>query len=235
MTTQEQYIERLKEMTATKFGRPVVTAEEYGALSDAVFEEIGIRVDVPAIKHLYTHTSYAISPRPTTLSALARYVGYGSWSDFCTARDVQPADDQEQIPVVRRWGVIAGFALAAVATVVCITVLLIPREKEMTEAEARYAAVDERFNAVLSTWAAITTEHCNELRGFYDKNNISNYHAHVMESNAEFSNNLSERIGEDITIYAVEHNITVDNATIDRTADAIAVICTSMCDNLLYE
>ena len=49
MTTQEQYIERLKEMTATKFGRSVVTTEDYGALSDAIFEEVGIRLDIPSI------------------------------------------------------------------------------------------------------------------------------------------------------------------------------------------
>ena len=41
-------------MTATKFGRSVATTEDYGALSDAIFEEIGIRLDIPSIKHLYT-------------------------------------------------------------------------------------------------------------------------------------------------------------------------------------
>ena len=235
MTTQEQYIERLKEMTATKFGRSVVTTEDYGALSDAIFEEVGIRLDIPSIKHLYTHTSYAISPRPTTLSALAKYVGYASWSDFCTARDIQPAEDQEKIPVVRRWRVIIGFAVAAIALIVMLIVMLLPREEEMTEAQTMYRAVDDRFNAVLSTWAAITTEHCNDLRQYYDEQNMSNYHAHIIECNNAFATDLEARIGEDITRYAVEHNITVDNATIDNAAKAIATICNSMCDNLLYE
>lgn len=235
MTTQEQYIERLKEMTSAKFGRAVAMAEDYGALSDAIFDEIGIRVDIPAIKHLYTHTSYAISPRPTTLSALAKYLGYGSWSDFCTARDIQPAEDSEQIPVVRRWGVIGAVAGIAVAIIATIIILLIPREKPMTDAEAMVAAVDERFNGVLTTWAAITTEHCNDVRQFYDEQNKSNYHAHIVERNNAFTSDIEARIGEDITRYAVENNITVDNATIDRTAEAIAKICNSICDNLLYE
>ena len=222
-------------MTATKFGRSVATTEDYGALSDAIFEEIGIRLDIPSIKHLYTHTSYAISPRPTTLSALAKFVGYASWSDFCTARDIQPAEDTEKIPVVRRWRVIIGFVIAAIALIVMLIVLLLPREEEMTEAEAMYRAVDDRFNAVLSTWAAITTEHCNDVRQYYDEQNMSNYHAHIIECNNAFATDLEARIGEDITRYAVEHNITVDNATIDSTAKAIATICNSMCDNLLYE
>ena len=233
MTTQEQYIERLKELTTTKFGRVIAGVEEYTALAEAVAEATGIQLDVPSLKHLFTHTSYAISPRPTTLSALARYVGYGGWTDFCTSRDVLPAEDEEKIPIVRRWGMIAGAVLAAVTLIISIAVIIIHREEPMTEAEKLYSAVDERFHGVKNRWTAATTEHCNEMRTYYDESDMASYRKIVAERNDEFMVNLYAEIGEDITLYAVEHNITVDNATIDRTADAIAALCQSMCDNLI--
>ena len=44
MTTQEQYIERLKELTTAEFGRQILTHDDCIALSNAVLESVGMKV-----------------------------------------------------------------------------------------------------------------------------------------------------------------------------------------------
>ena len=45
MTTQEQYIERLKELVTNEFGRQIMTPEDCMTLSNAVREAVGIAID----------------------------------------------------------------------------------------------------------------------------------------------------------------------------------------------
>lgn len=87
MTTQQQYIERLKGMVVAEFGRGIATTEDCAALSRAVAEAIDMHLDANDYAKLFIPQSN-IAPRPVTLSALTRYVGYESWSSFCSSSDV---------------------------------------------------------------------------------------------------------------------------------------------------
>ena len=74
MTTQEQYIARLKEFVEAKFGQRITTIEDCDALSEAVGEATNIKLDSRAFMPIFVHDSRAIAPRPVTLSTLARYL-----------------------------------------------------------------------------------------------------------------------------------------------------------------
>ena len=71
MTTQQQYIERLKGMVVLKFGRGIATAEDCVALSEAVAEVTDMQLDANDYAKLFIPQSN-IAPRPVTLSALTR-------------------------------------------------------------------------------------------------------------------------------------------------------------------
>ena len=53
MTTQEQYIERLRELVEAKFGRTITTMEDCEELSVAVGETTNIRLDSRAFIPLF--------------------------------------------------------------------------------------------------------------------------------------------------------------------------------------
>lgn len=238
MTTQEQYIERLKELVSAKYGRRPSTEEEFTELAQIVAEKTAINLEIASLKHLFAPvTRNSVAPRPITLSTLARYVGYAGWADFCTARDVLPANDTELIPVTHRWGVMLLTISAVVVVIITAIVLLRGNKEEVTVSESMEAveAVYDRFAPVKEEWTAATTEYCNALREYYDESNIDGYITHVEGVNKEYISQLRANIERDIARYAVTNNITIDDATIARTADAIALICERMCDNLLVE
>lgn len=234
MTTQEQYIERLKELVAVKYGRPITTVEECASLLDDVAEQTHVVLGVNALEQMFVVCDGKYMPRPHILSTLARYVGYGGWSDFCTSSDVVPAEDRDNIRMPQRWGVIILTAVAVVVVVVTAVLLLRGGEEAVEEPSAAIVAVegvDSRFTYVKDEWVAGTTEHCLAVREWEDMD-AEAYMAHVQSVNEQYKTLMNEAIRRDLVLYAAAHNITVDDATIESTAQAIAQICSSMCDCL---
>ena len=137
MTTQEQYVARLKEFVEAKFGRSITSLEDCDALSEAVGEATNIKLDSRAFLPIFVHNSRAVAPRPVTLSTLARYLGYNSWSEFCTSSNVLPAEDTDVIPVVRRWGVIILTALAIVVVAGAIIFLIRAVDSDKSKVEPK--------------------------------------------------------------------------------------------------
>lgn len=236
MTMQEQYIQRLKELTISRFGRTITTMEDCEALSDDVFNEIGIKISPSSLEQLFCSKMPNMAPRPATISTLARYLGYGSWSDFCTARDIRPAEDTEQIPVTHRWGVILLTALAVVVVVVTAIMLLQGDDDTAPDTgEVATEVVDTRFTIIEEEWRAAATEHCNALREYYNEKYINEFIAHAESVNSEFIAIVRQNAYNDIAHYAATNNITVDNATIEQTANAIVTACELICNNLVNE
>jgi hypothetical protein len=67
MTTQEQYIQRLKELVIATFGRNITTSEDCIALSNAIVENVGISVDVESLEQLFLGDNSHLAPRPVML------------------------------------------------------------------------------------------------------------------------------------------------------------------------
>lgn len=226
MTTQEQYIERLKELVIAEFGRPILTTDDCIALSNAVLESVGISIEHESLEQLFIAEGYA-APRPLMLSSLARFVGYTGWSDFCTAGDITPSEDKDALPIVRRWGVIGLTAIAVIIVVISIVALVSSGNSDGDD-----ESVDSRFRHVEQLWLSRTEERCNTLRTYYNEREANRYNQRVDKFIDRYEIVLEKKVKNDIKDYAIQNKITVDNDTIDKTAEIIIESCLEMCENI---
>ena len=226
MTTQEQYIERLKELVIAEFGRPILTTDDCIALSNAVLESVGISIEHESLEQLFIAEGYA-APRPLMLSSLARFVGYTGWSDFCTAGDITPSEDKDALPIVRRWGVIGLTAIAVIIVVISIVALV-----NSGNSGGDDECVDSRFRNVEQLWLSRTEERCNTLRTYYNEREAHRYNQRVDKFIDRYEILLEKKVKNDIKDYAIQNKITVDNDTIDKTAEIIIESCLEMCENI---
>lgn len=228
MTTQEQYVARLKEFVEAKFGRSITSLEDCDALSEAVGEATNIKLDSRAFMPIFVHDSRAVAPRPVTLSTLARYLGYNSWSEFCTSSNVLPAEDTDVIPVVRRWGVIILTALAIVVVAGAIIFLIRAVDGDKSKVDNRHLEVVER---VEQRWMARTMEECNAMRAYKsDSTYVDMLDAFALEYNEL----LDAEVLRDIRDAVDGEGISISDENIAAHADTIANRCRAMY-NVLYK
>jgi hypothetical protein len=227
MTTQQQYIERLKGMVVLKFGRGIATAEDCVALSEAVAEVTDMQLDANDYVKLFIPQSN-IAPRPVTLSALTRYVGYDSWSTFCSSSEVRPAEDSDIIPTPRRWGVFI-LTIVAIIVVVVTAIALLDGGKDdvvvVENADVVVAMVEER-------WLARTLEECNALRAYADEQNYSERIDAFME---EYCTTLYDEISSHIISDMQRHSISLTDDEVASYTNSIVVQCCTMCETLRME
>lgn len=228
MTTQEQYVARLKEFVEAKFGRSITSLEDCDALSEAVGEATNIKLDSRAFMPIFVHDSRAVAPRPVTLSTLARYLGYNSWSEFCTSSNVLPAEDTDVIPVVRRWGVIILTALAIVVVAGAIIFLIRAVDSDRSKVDNRHLEVVER---VEQRWVSRTMEECNAMRAYKsDSTYVDMLDAFALEYNEL----LDAEVLRDIRDAVEGEGISISDENIAAHADTIANRCRAMY-NVLYK
>lgn len=227
MTTQQQYIERLKDMVAQKLGRRIASADDCSMLSDAVREATGMQLDANDYYGLFFPKSN-IAPRPVVLSALTRYVGYDSWSTFCSSSDVRPAEDSDVIPTPRRWGV---FILTFIAVVVVIVtaVALLGGGKErvvvLENADVVVEMVEER-------WLARTLEECNALRAYSGDDDYTERIDTFME---KYTTTLYDEVASELISALDRYGITLEKEKVDSYAETIMAQCYTMCETLYVE
>ena len=224
MTTQEQYIARLREIVQTKFGRRITTMEDCDALSEAVGEATNIKLDSRAYMPIF---NAGVAPRPVALSTLARYLGYSSWGDFCASSSVVPAEDADVIPVVRRWGVIVLTALAIIVVIGAIIFLLMwgGESNDARRIEPIIADVEER-------WVARTMEECNALRAYRAD---STYVDMLNNFAVGYDTVLQNDVARHIHAAVKEHGIAVNDSEIEMYSDSITSRCKSMYEVLYLE
>lgn len=227
MTTQQQYIERLKDMVAQEFGRSIATAEDCVALSKAVEEVTDMRLDANDYATLFFPKSN-IAPRPVILSALTRYVGYESWSSFCSSSDVLPAEDSDIIPTPRRWGVFILTLAALVVVVVTAVVLLNGGSDEVIVTENPDVVVE----GVEERWLARTLEECNALRAYVDE---VDYAERIDTFMDEYCTTLYDEIASELISMLGEHNISLPAEDVASYAETIMAQCYTMCETLHAE
>lgn len=56
--------------------------DEFNLLSDSIMETTGVQLSVTTLKRIWGKVAYNSNPTITTLNALAKYIGYPSWSEF---------------------------------------------------------------------------------------------------------------------------------------------------------
>lgn len=227
MTTQQQYIERLKDMVTRKFGRGIATMEDCITLSEAVREATEMQLDAQDYARLFMPKTN-IAPRPVTLSALTRYVGYDSWSSFCSSSDVLPAEDSDIIPTPRRWGVFI-LTLIAIIVVIATAVILLNGGKDTAVALEDTDIIVER---VEERWLARTLEECNALRAYSEQEGYTERIDAFIEN---YSATLYDNIASEMISLFDTYNISLPAETITSYVEAIMVECYTMCETLYIE
>ena len=228
MTLQEQYIERLRSMVEAKFGRSITTDEDCRDLVDAVAQATNMRLDERNYASLFMPKE-GVAPRPVTLSALTRYVGYDCWSEFCTSADVMPAEDIDKIPAPRYWGVTL-LTIVAIVVVAISAIIMLRDNRESKDMEvSRVAQLVEEHSDM---WLARTQEECNAVRVHADS---KEYSKRVEEFIEEYCTTLYDEVSSELILRADEENIEISVEDIALYAERITASCCRMCEALIEE
>ena len=228
MTLQEQYIERLRGMVVVKYGRDIASVDECCALAEAVAEATDMRLSAKDYASLFMPQS-GVAPRPVTLSALAQYVGYDSWSSFCSSSDVTPAADSDILPTPRYWGVVILTALAVVVVIITAMLLLGNGDKK-TETES--VTIETVITSVEDRWHARTVEECNAVRAYFDD---EDYAERVDSFIEDYCTTLYDDISAALIYDAEQVGIELSDEDIALYTECIATSCSAMCQSLSAE
>lgn len=164
--SERNHIEDLKEAVVATFARTLDSPTDFDALSADVAKRTGENVSTSTLRRLYGYTKPAVVPRPSTLSVLARYVGYAGWSEFCQASEGQPTVASTPR---RLWLWIALAGIVAVAAVI-VALLIAGRDGAQRPSEATVepssvvAPTTQPHRAMLEKYRRESLQFCNEVR-----------------------------------------------------------------------
>lgn len=144
------YLEIARKKLEQKLGWGSVdewSSEDFQTLSDAILASTDLSLSVTTIKRLVGRVNYNATPHPTTLNAVARFLGYANWRAFKQAFNTPPKPSPaekvkvisttEAIPPVpdlpgqktRRW---RAFILPGALLVLIMVIAIASRKKDQT-------------------------------------------------------------------------------------------------------
>lgn len=82
MDTNELY-KKLQQELIKKVGRTLESPSDFIFLAQKIFEETKVQISDTTLKRFFGYISPAGQLRTSSLSAMARYLGYSGWSTFC--------------------------------------------------------------------------------------------------------------------------------------------------------
>lgn len=88
MDANEQY-KRLQDELIKKVGRTLESPSDFIFLAQKIFEETKVKISETTLKRFFGYISPAGELRTSSLSAMARYLGYSGWSTFCNGNDAE--------------------------------------------------------------------------------------------------------------------------------------------------
>lgn len=156
MTSKNQkYIDCLKNEVCLKFGRTLESTTDFDALSGSIQKNISESISPSTLKRVFGYVKYGMTPSATTLSILARYVGYSGWSDFCKNYDLP-----EKHKGLRLWNgkknkwTLVLFISCLILVSACLVMILSPgkfRHKDVaTQAQDAMPADSAVYGTVIS-------------------------------------------------------------------------------------
>lgn len=234
-TTQEQYIIKLKQMVVKRYGSNISSADDCAALSDAVEQAVGVRIDMPSLQMLFSRNNRTVTPRHAVLTALAKYVGYAEgWSEFCFACTPEVESESRKIPIKRRWGAIIGVTCVVIAVAISVLLFVSGNSSSSTKA-AEPTQYELIVDNVKHTWSVITEERCVVARS-YDATNRQAFESNITTLINEYkSNETVEKIVKDIEAQANEMGITYSPNLVDSSAREIVQHCVLIINTLREE
>ncbi|MDE6535968.1 MAG: hypothetical protein K2K82_08200 [Muribaculaceae bacterium] len=84
MEIDQLKLQLLKQAVERTFGRPLGAPTDFDALSAQILSSTGRTLGVSTLKRLWGYVTSSHTPSYSTLSILARYVGFHDWHSFCS-------------------------------------------------------------------------------------------------------------------------------------------------------
>ncbi len=82
-------MQHLKQIVSQQIGRTLESPADFEYLSEQIQKKTGEYLSPTTLKRVFGHIPYDGQLRPTTLSILARYVGYNGWQDYLDKQHVE--------------------------------------------------------------------------------------------------------------------------------------------------
>jgi hypothetical protein len=151
--------------------------EDFDLLSERIWEKTKVRLSLSTMKRIWGRVKYENFPNSVTLNALAAYLGYSNWRDFCEHHPVSESKaitslEDEITPAVdskitserriKMFGsrslLVKGIALAAILTIAAIAIVKYSQRGRKQEVGSSYQftskkATDNLPNSVVFTYA----------------------------------------------------------------------------------
>ena len=80
-------IERLRTDIETALKRRMLTPKDFDMLRDNIYRRLKVLVSATTLKRLWGYLDEKVEPRTSTLSILARFLGYEDWDDYVCRLD----------------------------------------------------------------------------------------------------------------------------------------------------
>ena len=151
--------------------------EDFDLLSERIWEKTKVRLSLSTMKRIWGRVKYENFPNSVTLNALAVYLGYSNWRDFCEhhpvpeskaisgpAEEMTPATDRKITSErrIKMFGsrslLVKGIALVAILTIAVIAIVKYPKRGGKQEVSSSYhftskKTTDNLPNSVVFTYA----------------------------------------------------------------------------------
>lgn len=181
MKTEIQHIEELKEAVLAKFARTQDAPADYDALSLDIANVTGESISVSTLKRLFGYDKYATTPRPSTLSALARYVGFAGWSDFCERNSGGDMCGQKPKLLIHNPRII--FVLVAIVVAVLISLVFVIEGSSVVsdttpssdKSQAEPKPIELSVESVREKWSQLSLQKCDSVRAYRHKMHVLEY------------------------------------------------------------
>jgi len=148
------YLEKARQKLEQKLGWGTVeewSSEDFQNLSDAILAATDLSLSITTLKRLVGRVHYNATPHPTTLNAIARFLGFDNWRVFKQNLRTPPSPVVEKtIPITPtsvkgpatkiKWRVSVLFS----AILLLIVLLLVGWRKQLTKVGAFSAEVKEQ-------------------------------------------------------------------------------------------
>ena len=82
-------MEQLKQIVIQQIGRTLESPADFEYLSEKIQDTTGEYLSPTTLKRVFGYIPYSGKIRPSTLSILARYVGYTGWQDYLDKQHVE--------------------------------------------------------------------------------------------------------------------------------------------------
>lgn len=92
--------------------------QDFELLSERIFEETGVKLSVTTLKRVWGKVNYNSEPSISTLNALAKFIGYGNWSELKNGNKSAKKPPKRHLPKKQKPVLVIGGLVLVIALIV---------------------------------------------------------------------------------------------------------------------